>query len=269
MDTEDFFVTLPSNSSALFYPSNTIANFRTKLAKPLHFKSAYEVGLIEIQYPKTWRSFSSEDSKFVVFDKKSNKRVVLSATQGFYTTMSQIIAELNSCLSENDMGHIELDYNNITNKVSVLPTRDVELTFQGKLAQMLGFIPGVPFKTHEGITTFRSQPRTNTVLTQMPYLAPHPADVNVGMYNMFVYTDIVDHQTVGDSYVPLLRIVHISGANNHMITNTYDRPHYLRLCKTHIDSIEISLKTDQNQHIPFTYGKVIIKLHFRPVKYQY
>lgn len=69
------------------------------------------------------------------------------------------------------------------------------------------------------------------------YLAPHPANVNVGMYNIFVYTDIVDHQTVGDSYVPLLRIVHISRPNNHMITNTYDRPHYLRLCKTHIDSI--------------------------------
>lgn len=86
---------------------------------------------------------------------------------------------------------------------------------------------------------------------------------------MFVYSDIIDYQTVGDSYVPLLRIVHIAGPNNHTITRTYDRPHFLRLCKTHIDSIEISLKSDQNLHIPFTYGKVILKLHFRPAKYHF
>ena len=125
---------------------------------------------------------------------------------------------------------------------------------------MLGFTPGEVFETVD-----------DTILTdeEIPielYTAPHPADVEVGMYNIFVYTDIVEYQSVGDSYVPLLRIVHITGANNRIMTRTYDRPHYHRLCKMRI---EISLKSDQNQPIHFTYGKTIIKLHFRPVKHHF
>lgn len=35
--------------------------------------------------------------------------------------------------------------------------------------------------------------------------APHQCDINGGFYTMYVYTDIIQYQTVGDSYVPLLR----------------------------------------------------------------
>ncbi len=66
--------------------------------------------------------------------------------------------------------------------------------------------------------------------------------------------------------VALLKIVHIEGPSNQVITKTYDRPHYLRLCKSHADSIKISLKDDQNGRIPFAYRKIIVKLYFRLVK---
>ena len=258
MDGEGFYVTLLSNSSTSFYPDNTIANFRTKLPQSLQFNVPYEVGIIEIQCPKTWTSFSLKDAEFVVFDKKTNMRSKLTAPLGFYTTMYQIIGEINECLSARGMDHTSFHYNTITNRVSVLPISEIELTFQGKLAQMLGFTPGEVFEVFETL---------EDGIPKDLYTAPHPADVEAGMYNIFVYTDIVKYQTVGDSYVPLLRIVHIAGADKRIMTRTYDRPHYHRLCKTHIDSIEISLKSDQNQPIPFTYGKTIIKLHFRPVKH--
>ena len=45
-----FYVTLASNASAGIYPQNKIWNFRTKLAKSIHTKQPYEVGLIEAQY---------------------------------------------------------------------------------------------------------------------------------------------------------------------------------------------------------------------------
>ena len=96
--------------------------------------------------------------------------------------------------------------------------------------------------------------------------APHPADIYGGFYTLYVYTDIIEYQTVGDSFVPLLRCVHIAGDIHDVVTVRYDKPHYVSATKTHISDITIEVKTDQNQHVNFSYGKVVAKLHFRPVK---
>ncbi len=92
---KDFFVTLPSNSSAGFYPKNSIPNFRTKAVKPLHFTKPFEVGLTEIQYPKTLTSFPSSDAEFEVFDKKTKMKKHITATTGFYMTIHELVMEIN------------------------------------------------------------------------------------------------------------------------------------------------------------------------------
>lgn len=114
----------------------------------------------------------------------------------------------------------------------------------------MGFKPGVAF-----IIPAASDKKKN-------HAAPYPADIHGGEYNIFIYSDIADYQLVGDSHVPLLRSINICDDVRRMPTLTYDKPHYTSLSKSVIDDIEISLKNDQNQYIPFTYGKVIVKLHF-------
>ena len=53
---ESFYVVLPSDSSANYFPQNTIANFRTKLASPIELEpNKWEVGLVEISYPKGYK----------------------------------------------------------------------------------------------------------------------------------------------------------------------------------------------------------------------
>ena len=48
-----FYITLPSDSSGYYFPANTIADFRSKLATPLELEhEKWEVGLVEISYPK-------------------------------------------------------------------------------------------------------------------------------------------------------------------------------------------------------------------------
>ena len=50
---EHFYVTLPTDSSVSYFPSNTIANFKSKLATPIEVKpEEREDGLFEISYPK-------------------------------------------------------------------------------------------------------------------------------------------------------------------------------------------------------------------------
>lgn len=53
---------------------------------------------------------------------------------------------------------------------------------------------------------------------------------------------------------------------NRVNTVTYDRPHYVGVCKDHIDRITVEIKTDQNKNVSFRLGKVVVKLHFRPRK---
>ncbi len=83
---------------------------------------------------------------------------------------------------------------------------------------------------------------------------------------MYIYTDIIEYQSVGDSYVPLLRTVHVEGASNDFVSVRFDKPHYAPVNKSNFTDICIEVKDDQNKHVRFTYGKVVAKLHFRPVK---
>ncbi len=77
---------------------------------------------------------------------------------------------------------------------------------------------------------------------------------------------MIEYQSVSDSYVPLLRTVHIEGASNDFVSVSFNKPHYAPVNKSNIMDICIEVKDDQNKHVRFTYGKVVAKLHFRPVK---
>jgi hypothetical protein len=45
-----FYITLPSDSSANYYPDNTLARFVTKLPERIRLEGEYEMGLAEIIY---------------------------------------------------------------------------------------------------------------------------------------------------------------------------------------------------------------------------
>ena len=55
-----FFLTLPSDSSMLYFPGNTLTNYTTKLLNTVELTGEWEVGLTEIQYPVTW--YTLQDS---------------------------------------------------------------------------------------------------------------------------------------------------------------------------------------------------------------
>jgi len=53
---DHFYVTLPSDSPRYYFPANTIADFRTKLANLLELEhDKWEVGLVEMSYPKGYK----------------------------------------------------------------------------------------------------------------------------------------------------------------------------------------------------------------------
>ena len=49
-----FYITLPSNSSFDYFPDIKLNNYTTKLHSTLRLEGKYEVGLVEMSYPKNW-----------------------------------------------------------------------------------------------------------------------------------------------------------------------------------------------------------------------
>ena len=83
------------------------------------------------------------------------------------------------------------------------------------------------------------------------------------MSSLYVYTNIIHSQFVGDVKVPLLRIVDVEGQGGKSVTKAFDRLQYLPVCRQTLDTIKISIKDNAGDSISFQHGKVAIKLHFR------
>ena len=198
-------------------------------------------------------TFPEKDGIFILTDVKTTKSTQYILRRGFYTNIESIIEELNVLMSASDDPEqdIKFGYDKLLHKVYAKSETDVTVIFRGKLARILGFEDRIPliFPPKRAVK-----------------YAPHVADIYGGEYALFLYTDIIEHQLVGDHFVPLLRCVQITGEHRNVVTITYDKAHYVRVCRSHIDDIVLEVKSDQNSNIPFQYGKVVAKLHFRPVK---
>ena len=82
-----------------------------------------------------------------------------------------------------------------------------------------------------------------------------------------VYCDVIEPQTVGDTYAPLLRVIYKTGEFNRTTEKIYTNPHYLPVNKSFITSINIDVRDPSGDQSRFEnlLSKVLVKLHFRPI----
>nr|XP_029519526.1 ERC protein 2-like [Oncorhynchus nerka] len=92
-------------------------------------------------------------------------------------------------------------------------------TIKASVATLLDVVIGEVYGVTEG---FLHELKVAIYINEKLKEIRHP-----GFYNIFVYTDIISYQRVGDSCVPLLRTVHIDGKDGDIVTVTYDKPHYV------------------------------------------
>ena len=118
----------------------------------------------------------------------------------------------------------------------------------GRLANLLGFDDGAVIVGTE---------KSTRVVDMQPF------------YSLFIYTNIVEYHTVGDTRAPLLRIVNVDGQYGETVTKIYDSPHYMPLKHKLVHMIEIDIRDSTGQPIPFVSGRVIVKLHFRRKRSSY
>lgn len=274
MDLDQFYVTLPSNVNTSTHPNNTLANFTCQLYHPLKFDYPYEVALVEITFPPT----VDESEKTIIgrveithfsssYSNEANhleERPSVEVTLGefrdpkFHENLNENLAKAARrvfCVPEPK-------FEKIINVNSVYRLNQFQneygIYIYGDLADLMGFS-----KSEAG-----AERRIGPGAVSRIFSESSTKQITTSLNAYFVYTDIIKHQFVGNSYTQLLRFVALEN-NKANQTLTYSSPHYVPLSKNYIDSIEISIKDDSGQPVHFKSGiqKVYVKLHFRPKRY--
>lgn len=257
MSEESFYITLLSNSSTSYYTDNTTAHFLTKLPKTVKLEGEWVVGLVEFQYPCSMYNVQEHENIIYIkkrirapnekFDKILDVKTHIPATT--YDSIDQFIEAFN----ENPQlkTKIKLRYDKISKTVAVTGTDDItSITTTPILSLQLGF-----------------KPRTN--LKQLS-IGKNPANLYLGLPSqIFVYTDIIEPQVVGDVMTSLLRIIPLDptkfvyGAYR---MHVFSPAHYVRVLRREFDTIEIDIRTTTGARVPFQFGSSCVKLHFQRIK---
>ena len=237
-----FYITLPSNSSQGDYPENTLAHFKVKLPYTVLLEGEWEVGLVEMHYPHRWYNYhnSYQHSRILYSSNGGESWDEHRIPNGHYGDVRSLLSEI---VPREMRRAIEFDYNSLSDSVSLI-THDpsYRVKFMGGIASMLGFPDG---KVLMG-----------------PVKASMPTDLMM-IHGLYVYSDIVEHQIVGDTRAPLLRVVPIKEKQGKDVTANFEVPHYLPVSKKLFDVMEIDIRDATGQRIPFQRGRVVVKLHLR------
>lgn len=275
---DEFYLTLLSNSSIVYYPNNTTTKFTTQLPRRFTLIGDWSVGIAEIQYPCSFLSVAESDNliyyrppkpekvegdqdiEIVLKDahryfNDSNQEVynsggwcVVRIATGNYERIEDIIKAINK---HKILGKIvKFEYNKASKKVSLSIEPSVTaLGCSQRLALQLGY-----------------KPHANLVQNPTP---SHPANIWVGIPSqMFVYCDLVEPQAVGDVLSPLMRIVNITADNYNYGSHKdviFSPPHYIPVMRREFENVEIDIRTDSGELMPFEFGTLSLKLHFKKI----
>lgn len=310
-----FYITAPSNASMELYPANTLTEYTVHLPKTIDLEGPYEVALTSFQYTRSWNNVAENSN---VFEYSINGIKISTAIDvGFYETEEDLLESISKAivtslkkksLRNEDLAEylnhcsapkfILLQYNRKSRRVSLYLKANTSISFQVKMAEMLGFeqsdfafhteskpvetnnpmaviggmtVHGMTFRTHKE-NTYSYEPgeiSTDSYLEllrtskEKGFCSVREVDLNQGLYMLYVYCNIVEEQIVGNSMVPLLKIVPVEGRHGENVTKEYINPQYVPVYISHISDLLIRIRDDAGEKVPFGRGRVQATLHFR------
>lgn len=149
---------------------------------------------------------------------------------------------------------------------------NARLTFDTDLVEVLGFMRGGEMENENdsnmgvGLTAGENlqheQYKTANSWKIRASFPPHLQEMSV-----FLYTDIIKHQYVGDSKVELLQTIPINrAADINFVHYLYNKPQYVPVSRERFQTIAVDLRTHFGTLFNFEGGDTFIKLHFRPIR---
>ena len=228
----EFYLVLPSNSSMVTHPNNTLAQYITNLPRRISLSGDWECGLTEIHYPHDW--YNVRNARLTV-EHDGNVETDVCFEDGYYDSPKALVTTLNGD-KPGRVAHVK---------------GDTKVALYGDLPDILGFMRG------DAVTVLMSSARSRVVR------AYSIVDLRRGFESLYVYSSIVELRIVGDKIAPLLRIVPITGRHGEMVTTRFDHVQYIPVLNREFGSVETEIRDDTGRPVPFERGKVTVTLHFR------
>ena len=193
MSGTHFYLTLPNNASRDVYPNNKIGSYYVKLPQTIYLNGEWEVGLYSITYSNTCYTLQNQQNH-VYYSTDGGQTFWTSAIvdYGYFTSMAELIESINTAMHE-DLGNTNITFslNPRTHEVNVTLAKKHYIMLYGQLSKMMGY-------GGEDINIRKS--------SESPYVS----DL-YDIASIFVYCNIVQPQIVGNTSVPLLRTIAVSG----------------------------------------------------------
>ena len=261
MENENFYMSLPSNSSTEYFQDNKVNNFITKLPQCIELSGNWEVGLVDFQFPVNWLNLKSPDGRILVkmYDDDHQpvglKRVTLS--EGYYPNAGALVRILNSILNSNLLSaRVNFSFDEYTNKISITTNKAV-VVVSDWLREMMGFDDA----TLNSLSSPGEVRDDEYSLSERE--APWPVDMKRGINSLYIYTDVIQDRIVGHTLVPLLRAIPAEGRRGNIASVEMFRVHYLPVQKKSFHTIQIYITDDTGTLVPFQSGRSVVTLHFR------
>ena len=240
MEVTQFYLHLPSNASLDKFPTNTLTEYRVCLFQTISLTGDWEVALTEIHCPHSWNNVQRN---YLRDQELQGMWEPLIIPPGHYSSVADL-TKFNEVINANDRfkDELQLSFDTLNRKVTLHLQNKVEVYFSD-IGEMLGFSPNNVIS------------RTST--------AERAVDLEHSFHDLYVYCDIIQSQYVGDALVPLLRIVPVEGKDGERISKSFIRPQYLPVSRKQFETIEVNIKRDTGETVPFEFGRVLLTLHFR------
>jgi hypothetical protein len=241
---DNYFVTLPSDSSAKYYPNNTVARLVTELLETIRLQGQYEMVLVEIIYPhnRYYVNDENEDNYWIAAtNKDAMQKVYLPSA--YYEYGNALVEALKFV----QVVGAKFSFDRASGRLSLnfRSTGSQTMRMSDDLQSIMGFEDILDCDKSFGAVGERD------------------FDANRGLNLMYVYCDMATHSIVGDTKTLLLRVCTVAGKHGEYVRHTYAQPQYVPVGWHEFDTIEIAIYNDAGKPMPFQYGKSVVTLNFR------
>lgn len=286
--SNSFYIVLTSDASRDQYPENTAADFTMQLKSQLNLSEDWEVAMTRIIYPYSWQNVREHQLSYTLLCKANGLPWTLTIylPSGIYRTVKDVIhgmlrglhnglrdiylksKETITSLGGNQCFYI---HEKAQDFFELMLPPGWYVTLPKTLARALGYLNhqyNIPQLYQIGRLVQQNDDQsvllvsTTTTLVRKEelvwgLLSPY------AFQTMYVYSDLVESQVVGDTQANLFHILVPRGEPGDVVAEEIKLPTYHRLRTSVFSSVKINIRGDTGEPIPFASGTVRVTLHFR------
>jgi hypothetical protein len=174
---------------------------------------------------------------------------------GFYESIQEFITDVNKALKKKTGDDsIYFTYSTKTGKVTCHLKKPRHKVF---VARRISLVPG-----------YAGKETIIDVAKGAVQKSPYVADLSF-FSSIFTYCNIVGAQMVGNVNAKLIKTVPVEGTHGDIIKKAFTNIQYVHVPveTKSFEDVEIILRTDTGDPVPFECGKVVVTHHFRKNTY--